>query len=306
MYRNAILVLLVAAVSAGLLAAGAKPATASTTYLGYNPSTGTNNKTYQIMYQLPNSSQFGPGPYPVFVWTPGTYELYNDPMSQIFMQLMAAQGFLAATVQYNDTETIQVCSSYTERAQSVFDATVSTSAVSVLCHLPGAACSKGIVTAGESQGGMLAVLAKNYAPQVQATYALSVSDHAIVGNVNLSACMDKQYTAIPADRLMIVNGQSDQFFGGQTPLMNVSGYTCPTGTFQCWSPSGNGAGWYIVQNSQVVDGVADHCYQMDGGCTGLTFDTNWYLPSTYDWSLMPNLQWLATFGTKRVFSPTGY
>jgi hypothetical protein len=178
--------------------------------------------------------------------------------------------------------------------------------VGVLCSLPGAACSKGIVTAGESQGGMLAVLAKNYAPEVAATYALSVSDHSSLGNVNLSACMDKSHTAIPADRLMIINGEDDQFFGGQTPLMNVSGYTCPTGTFQCWSPGGNGAGWYIVQNSQVVDGAASHCYQMNGGCTGVTFDPNWYLPSTYDWSLMPNLEWLATFGTERVFSPTGH
>jgi len=305
MHRNTFWICLAAALSAAQLPA-AKPATQTTTYLGYNPSTGKNNATYNILYQLPNPALFGPGPYPVFIATPGTMEPYNDPQSQSFMQVMAAQGFLAATVQYNNNEAVQICSSYTERAQSVFDSTVSTSAVGVLCHLPGAACSKGIVTAGMSQGGILAVLAKNYAPQVAATFAMSVSDYSQEGNVNLAACLDKAHTAIPANRLMIVNGQADQIFGGQQPLENVSGYTCPTGTYQCWSPDGNGAGWYIVQNWQVTDGVADHCYQLVGGCTGHSFDPNWYLPSTYDWSLLPNFEWLATLGTKRVFSPTGY
>ena len=310
MYSKTLMAFLLAA-AAATLAAGprppsSKPATATTTYLGYNPSTGTDNKSYKILYQLPNPSLSGPGPYPVFVWLPGSYELYTDPQSQIFMQLMAAQGFLAASVQYDNNETVQICSSYTDRAQSVFNASASTSAISVLCKIPGAACSKGIVTSGISQGGMLAVLAKNYAPQVAATYALSISDYNLnAGGVDLSACMDKQYTAIPADRLVIVNGISDEYYAGQQPLENVSGYTCPTGTFQCWSPTGSGAGWYIVQNSQVIDGVADHCYQMDGGCSGRSFDTNWYLPSTYNWSLIPNIDWLATFGTMRVFSPTG-
>jgi len=310
MYRKTIWIVLLAAASASVLAAGrtaTKLTPSTTTYLGYNPSTGTNNLTQHILYLLPNASLFGPGPYPVFIWTAGSGEPYNDPQSQILMQLMAAQGFLAASVQYSSTEVVQVCSSYTERAQSVFNATASTSAVSVLCNIKGAACSKGIVTAGISQGGMLAVLAKNYAPEVEATFAMSVSDYNLDGGVNLASCMDKQYTAIPANRLTIVNGIADQYFGGQQPLENVSGYTCPTGTYQCWSPTSSGAGWYIVQNSQVEDGVADHCYQMVGGCFSLGgFDPNWYLPSTYDWSLMPNLDWLATFGTKRVFSSTGY
>jgi dienelactone hydrolase len=318
MYRKTVCFVLLATASAGVLAAASedalaaarlatKPSSATTTYLGYNPSTGTNNKTYHILYQLPNANQFGPGPYPVFLWAPGTYEYYSDPQSLIIVQSMAAQGFLAASVQYDSSEPIQDCTAYTERAQSVFNATVSTSAVSVLCLVKGAACSKGIVTGGISQGGMLAVLSKNYAPQVAATFAMSVSDYNMQGiGVDLSACMDKQHTAIPADRLTIVNGVADQYFGGQQPLENVSGYTCPTGTQQCWSPTGSGAGWYIVQNSQVTDGSADHCYQLVGGCAGRSFDPNWYLPSTYNWSLLPNIDWLATFGTKRVFSSTGY
>ena len=297
---------LLAAALPAVVLAGSRSATATTTYQSYNPSTGTNNLSQTILYMYPDSATFGPGPYPVFIWAPGSLEPYNDPQGETFIALMASRGFLAASVEYSNSEALQICSAYTDRANSVYNATDATSAVSVLCALPGAACSKGIVTAGISQGGMLAVLAKNYAPDVAATYAMSISDYNLQGDINLSACMDKQQTAIPADRLTIVNGVDDQYFAGQQPLENVSGYTCPTGTFQCWSPTGSGAGWYIVQNWQVADGVADHCYELVGGCGIHPFDPNWYLPSTYHWSLLPNIEWLAAFGTSRTFSPTGY
>jgi hypothetical protein len=274
----------------------------TTTYLGFNPQDSQNDLIQAITYQLPSQRTYGKGPYPVFMWMPGSLENYADPLGLSMVQLMAKRGFIAATVQYSNTDAVQNCGSYTARAQSVFDATRSTSAVEVLCTLPGASCAKGIATAGISEGGMMSVLAKNYASNVAASFAMSVSDYNQNGPVNLSACMDKQYTKIPANRLTIVNGQSDTMFGGQTPLQNVSGYTCPSGTFQCWSPDGNGAGWYIIQNSQVADGVADHCYELVGGCSGGSFDANWYTPSSYNWALAPNLDWLASLGTKRVFS----
>jgi hypothetical protein len=289
-----------------ILTAGASLAgNLTTTYMGFDPKNSQNDLPQSITYQMPDTSAFGQGPYPVFLWTPGTMENYADPLGLTMVRQMALRGFIAATVQYSNTNAVQNCNAYTSRAKSVYDATRSGSAVGVLCTLPGASCAKGIATAGISEGGMLSVLAKNYAPNVQASFAMSVSDYDQNGSINLSSCMDKPYTAIPANRLTIVNGQADTLFGGQTPLQNVSGYTCPSGTFQCWSPDGSGAGWYIIQNSQVTDGVADHCYEMVGGCTLTTFDGNWYLPSTYNWSLAPNLDWLASLGTRRTFSATG-
>jgi hypothetical protein len=129
------------------------------------------------------------------------------------------------------------------------------------------------VTSGISQGGFLAVMAKNYDPRVQAVYALSMSDYAQNAHEPF-ACVDKQNTSIPANRVTIVNGISDPAFTGQQPVQNVSGFTCPAGSYQCWSPDNSGAGWYIVQNWQVVSGKADHCYFMDGnnasvGCVGI-------------------------------------
>jgi len=283
--------------------------TITTTYQSYNPSTGNFDLTQSITYLLPNSSKFGPGPYPVFIYAPATYETYTDPLAMEFVAGMAERGFLSATVQYNNNESVQACSNYTPRAQGIFDVHRSTSAAGVLCSLSHANCSKGIVTSGVSQGGFMGVLAANYNPNVKAVYALSMSDYA--QNIEFSyPCVDKPNTVIPANRLTIVNGVADPIFGGQQPLENVSGYTCSAGSTQCWSPDGNGAGWYIVQNSQNKNGIAGHCYFLDitgtnpNTCRGLG-DPNWLPPADYNWSLGPNLDWLATFGTHRNFSANG-
>ena len=292
-----------------LQAAGWRPTTITTTYQSYNPGTGNFDLAQSIAYQLPNSSRFGPGPYPVFMYAPGTYETYSDPLAMEFVIEMAARGFLAATVQYNNNETVQMCSTYTPRAQGIYDVNRSTSAAGVLCSLSQANCSKGIVTAGTSQGGVMAVLAGNYNPNVKAVYALSMSDFAKNANLSLP-CVDKQNTVIPANRLTVVNGVADPIFGGQQPVENVSGYTCPAGSTQCWGPDGSGAGWYIVQNSQNKNGIAGHCYFLDvsginpNSCFGIG-DPSWLPPAAYNWSLGTNLDWLATFGTQRNFSVNG-
>jgi len=275
-------------------------------YMGYNEQTGMNDLAQTIIYQLPDSRRFGPGPYPVFMWTPGTYQSFQDVMAYTLITQMAARGFLAASVQYSNYNTIQSCPDYVARAESIYNTSRLTSAAGAICSLTGADCNKGIVTAGISQGGMISVLAKNYAPSVRASFAMSISDYNKSGIGVKLDCVDKPFTAIPANRLMIVNGQNDPYFGGQTPLENVSGFACPSGSTQCWSPDGSGAGWYIIQNSQVVDGNAEHCYQLSGDCSsGKVWDKNWYLPSTFNWSLKPNLDWLSSFGTRRVFSATG-
>jgi hypothetical protein len=276
----------------------------STTYLGLNPKTGQNDLQQGIVYQFPDPAMFGYGPYPLFVWVPGTYEPYQDILSLTFVAEMANRGFVSASVQYPNSNPVQFCVVYTMRVKSIYDVTRSTSAVSVLCSISGVDCGNGIVNAGISQGAAISVLAKNFAPAVQATYAMSIGDFNSLSHFGLP-CLDDENTAIPADRLTIVNGASDAFFPGQATITNVSGFACDVGTFQCWSPSGSGAGWVIIQDSQVMDLEADHCYAVNGGCTSPgTYDWNWYLNS-YNWSLRPNLDWLASFGTSRVFSVSG-
>jgi dienelactone hydrolase len=295
------------------LCAGAAYAqtTYTANYQSYDPNTGGFTLTQSIAYQLPDPARFGPGPYPVFIHVPGTFEVYNSNLAMLFVSQMASRGLLSASVQYMNTESQQSCLQYTPRAQGIFDATRSASAVGVLCALPAASCSKGITAQGISQGAELSLLAANYAPQVKAVFAMSAGDEFVnFGGFPLK-CVDKVNTKIPANRLTVINGVADPFFGGQTPIQNVSGFACATGATQCWSPDGSGAGWYIVQNWQNAAGLANHCYMFDNkgssdySCSG-PFDVNWNLPSTFDWSLGPNLDWLATMGTRRNFSATGY
>ena len=275
----------------------------STNYIGLNPKTGQMDYPQAIVYQFPDPAKFGNGPFPLFIWTPATFEPYQDILSLTFVSEMANRGFVAASIQYANSNAVQFCPIYQGRSKAIFDATRSTSAVSVLCSVTGVSCSTGIVNAGLSQGAAISLLAKNYAPAVAATYVMSMGDYNAVG-FGLP-CLDDANTAIPPERLTIVNGESDPFFVGQTTTSNASGYACDPGTFQCWSPTGSGAGWVIVQDSQVIDLDADHCYMVIGGCTApTTYDWNWYLNS-YNWALRPNLDWLASFGTKRVFSSTG-
>jgi hypothetical protein len=305
--KSALCLIVCLSVYSNLQAAPNRATTITTTYQSYNPSTDNFDLTQSIAYQLPNSNRFGPGPYPVFMFAPGSFETYTDSLAMAFVSQMAARGFLAATVQYNNNESVQTCSTYTPRAQGIYDVNRSTSAARVLCSLSQANCSKGIVTSGISQGGFMAVLAGNYNPNVKAAYALTMSDFALNANISYP-CVDKPTTVIPANRLTIVNGVADPLFGGQQPVENVSGYTCPSGSTQCWSPDGNGAGWYIVQNSQNKNGIAGHCYFMDvrnpTSCVGIG-DPSWLPPAGYNWSLGSNLDWLATFGTHRNFSSSG-
>jgi dienelactone hydrolase len=247
---------------------------------------------------------------------------------------MAQRGFLAVSVQYNNTRLLaQSCLNYSERARGIFDATRSTSAVSTVCSLPQAGCGQGIVTSGISQGGAIAVLSANYAPQVQAVFAMSASDYLGVSVTNplsaevasplsaevagsshsgprpgagssLSSCLAKANTAIPANRLTVINGADDPIFGSVAATQATSGISCDPDSTQCWSPDGSGAGWYLVTSSEKTAGTAGHCYMDIGGCDDI-FDPKWLPSSTSNWSLGPNLDWLATLGTKRVYSASG-
>src|SRR5688572_31479251 len=60
-------------------------------YLGYNSQTGLNDLSQTSLYQYPDPNRFGPGAYAVFMWTPGTYQWFVDPMSVTFVTQMAAR-----------------------------------------------------------------------------------------------------------------------------------------------------------------------------------------------------------------------
>jgi hypothetical protein len=119
------------------------------------------------------------------------------------------------------------------------------------------------------------------------------------GFYNLSSCLDKSHITFTASQLREVDGQADQYFGNnqsgvQSQLQKVTGVSCAAGTFNCLQA--DGSGWYIVANSQVSDGSADHCYYYNGAnstCgTWNGFDSAWDTGTTLPWQKIQDLAWL--------------
>jgi predicted esterase len=271
-------------------AAGAQTLSSfSTTYSGGSGLVcGT---TYNIRGQEPAAA----GRYPVFVYTVGTTENHDHSSALAAVQEMAARGYVAATVEY-DNGSFGSCSTLTSRARCIYDAGRSSSAISRLCSRAKADCSKGIVVSGFSQGSIMATLAKNYDSRVQAAYGLGCGvEYSIY---NLSSCVADGNRALPSDRLRIVNGEQDVFVGPtessvRAQSTETTGLSCPLAS-SCFRS--NGSGWYIIQDTQVSDGNADHCYMRNGSCIGLTLDSTWR-SGTAPWSLRTNLNWLTQFTT---------
>jgi hypothetical protein len=279
------------------LAGSAWAATASFTgtYTGQGSNATTCNTSFNINGQEPTDGNR----HPVFLYIVGTTETSTDASASAAVTGMANRGFVAATIQY-DSGSFGNCSQIGGKAQCIFNPNSNPSAVSVLCARATADCSKGIVVAGFSQGAVIATLAKNTDSRVQAAYGLG--DGVKYSSFDLSACMANGKRSLHSDRLRAVNGDKDQFTGNsqsaqQTNMQSLTGFTCPSGSFVCLQS--NGSGWIIVQDNQVKDGSADHCYmRASGGCFGSqnSLDSGWQSGTT-NWELNPNLDWLAGFAT---------
>lgn len=287
----------VAALSATILCSAASAQTSfSATYSGAGTSGGTCSSTYNISGMEPTTV----GKYPVFVYTVGTNETYNDAAAMEAVKRMAAKGYVAATVQYASSQ-FGDCTVIGAKASCAFNPNSAASAISQLCSRAQADCSKGIVVAGFSQGSVIASLAKNYDARVQAAYAIGVGVQ--YSTYDLRACMANGNRALASDRLRAVNGEGDSFNGGtasaaRSQLKEVTGLDCGTTAYGCLNT--NNSGWLIVKNSQVYDLSADHCYmRKSGDCAGLEayLDPGWQ-SGTQNWELETNLQWLTGFTTK--------
>jgi len=260
----------------------------ATTYKG---GSGSCTTTYNIQGKEPSSTL----KYPVFIYLVGTSETYNNASALAAVDAMAAKGYVAATVQYPNS-TFGDCATLTGRSKCVFDSASASSAVAALCSRPAADCAKGIVVAGFSQGSILSILSKNHDTRVQAAYGLGAGVQ--YSFYDLRACVANGKRALSSDRLRVVNGEVDNFLGGnesavRSQTQELTGRNC-TGT-TCFAS--NGSGWYIVKHAEVSDGNADHCYmRATGGCNGSqnSLDQKW-LNGTYDWSKDANVQWLTGF-----------
>jgi hypothetical protein len=259
----------------------------------YKGGSSTCGSTYNIQGKEPASL----GAYPVFIYMVGTSEAYNNASALAAVDEMAGRGYIAATVQYPNS-TFGDCTTLSARSKCIFDAASASSAVTALCSRPSADCAKGIVVAGFSQGSILSILSKNHDSRVQAAYGLGAGVQ--YSTYDLRACVASGKRTLTSDRLRAINGEADGFMGGtessvRGQLQELTGLTCTSTSTSC--TRSNNSGWYIVKHAEASDGNAEHCYMRQGGCGGTNqnqLDQKW-LSGTYDWSLDPNMSWLASF-----------
>lgn len=301
----------IAALAVGAASASAQLATtqlqesyqAYDLFEGYKPATFNKCTKPEPIYI---SEPAAPGRYPVLVYLHGTLaDLGGNHEGQQVAALAAAQGFVAAAFTYSDISPTEA--SVDGQANCMFNTGSPGNAISQVCALAEADCSQGFLVSGFSAGGAIAMRARNFNPWVQAAWAMGVSGPAVA-----SALATPEGTrALPNNRLRIDVGQRDvqvtdpstgQVTFNLTGLNALTGQDCTTA--DCLAP--DGSGYYVVQNSEVADGVADHCYWMrvnklvpTNSCTwSPTFDPGFVPPSTAPWGLLASLDWLrAQLGT---------
>ncbi|HEU4726459.1 MAG TPA: hypothetical protein VFT22_01160 [Kofleriaceae bacterium] len=263
------------------------------TYTGQGNGATTCNTTFNISGQEPSTT----GTFPVFVYMIGTTETFTNASATAAVAGMASRGYVAATVAYN-SGSFSGCSTISGKARCIFNPSSATSAISQLCARAKADCTKGIVVGGFSQGAVMATLAKNFDSRVAAAWGMG--DGVTYSIFNLTSCMADGNRALPSDRLRAVDGEKDQFIGPtasnvRSQFLTLTGLSCGSTAFNCLQS--NGSGWYIIQNAQVADGSADHCYmRRSGDCNGSqnSLDPGWQT-GTDPWELSANLDWLTGF-----------
>ena len=273
------------------------------TYTGQGANASTCNTSFTITGQEPSGS----GTNPVFLYMIGTGETATNASATAAVAGMAAKGFVAATIAY-DSGTFNNCGTLDGKAKCIFNSASSTSAVAVLCARAKADCSKGIVVGGFSQGSVLATQAKNFDSRVRAAWGMG--DGTNYSIFNLNACQANGNRTLSSNNLRVDVGQQDQFVGGgngftagnennaRNQLQTLTGLSCGANATSCLQS--NGSGWIIVQNGQVADGSADHCFMRTSGtlCSASqnTLDANWK-SGTDNWALGASLTWLDGFVT---------
>ena len=285
--------------------------TFQTTYKGYNP--GTSWMSWLTDAQRCSKSQtiYGAKPsvagsYPTLIYLHGTTADSNsNKEGQRFIERAAAQGFHALAVTYDSNGSLNE-KGLKRHAYCTFDQSRQGNAYAAICATAGSNCSSGVLLSGFSQGAAIAAIAKNYNQNVKAVWAIGLSAYIYPSYKIPSDAYPAPFgtRALPNDKLVINMGQSSNIskknlIAEDLPsLKQLTGADCGTG-LKCLQP--NGSGYYVVSNGEIKDGVADHCYwqMVNKWTTGLScttapteFDPGFQPPSTTDWSMIRNLNWL--------------
>jgi hypothetical protein len=275
--------------------------TSTTTFTASYMGAGSSSNNCTTKYSISGVMPTGSGPYPVFLYQVGTTETYTNASAMAAVNGMAQRGYIAATIQYN-SGSFGNCAAIQAKEVCIFNPNSSTSAISALCGMSQANCSHGLVTAGFSQGAVIATQAKNTDSAVVAAYGMG-DGVMYTSAYNLTSCQANGNRTLPSTRLRIVNGVNDQYTGStqsaqQTNMQSMTGFTCASGSDSCLQSSDPGSpGWVIATTTDTGTGSADHCYMRDGSCSSSqnSLSSNWQNSTTDPFALNPNLNFLQVF-----------
>ncbi len=220
------------------------------------------------------------GKYPVAIVTVGTFGSITAPAYQELAKEFGRQGFVAIVVDYNTWESIPInIDRVKAKANCTYRPSRPESVMTKVCARAKADCNKGIVTSGHSQGGAMALLGHDYDPRIDAAHVWGT------GN-DVPITMEKS-------KIRVIAGEKDT--SGKTPkdLNAMTGLNC-NDQWECFIGP-NGSGWRRVQNGEVTDGDADHCFTTNGGCGG-PIDMK-AMDASKNWSYPANVTWLKKFVT---------
>ena len=231
------------------------------------------------------------GKHPLFFYFVGTTfsssdtsARYDSDAAKKVTEAMARRGFVALSVQYDNTLSLS-----TDKLTCVYASSNKMSALAIACALPNVDCDLGIATWGHSQGALMAHAASTFEPRVRAVWTTGYSG----GTYPLSN-----------DRLRVVNGEGDAMNGNWDTARKAAGYSSSDcsdqSTGQCLRP--DGSGFIIVKKKDCVLSTADHCWfdRKFCGDSAITLEPNWIDPaSTKPFALEANADWVAKTAARR-------
>lgn len=286
--------------------------TFQTSYKAYNDRTSWRKKMTLAERCTDTQKIYGarpatPGNYPVLLYIPGTFSDWGgNREGQEIVKRAASLGFIAMTLSYDTNETMNE-TGVQRQAFCMFDQNHPSDGITTACSVEGADCSKGVVVTGYSQGGAIATVANNYTQNVKAVWANGLSAYIYPREIVPADTMAAPYgtRVLPNDKLVITMGQASSLWGKKLlkedlpSLKQLTGADCGE-AYDCIQP--NGSGYYVVSNSEVQDGTADHAYWMQvnrwsKGALSFTLnpkspDPGFLETSSTKWSLKTNLNWL--------------
>lgn len=256
----------------------------------------------------------GNGPYPLFVWFPGTQECNRGSGPLQLLSAMAERGYVSASIEYPQSHAY--CNyAFDEKAKALTNG--AESPFGMLCALSQVDCSLGIATAGYSQGGHLAVLTAKYEPRIKAAFALAstlVGDHLCAkaswaGSASLAAATNSDLSDmshLPKNkrRSIIVdldtdNADNDGTVSAAAALRRQKTFTgadCGN-DFACLQSDGSG---YFIMNHTELPPLPAWFADYDLGWHECFLDYNnkaqwqsWLLQGAQPWTMNNNLDWLA-------------